>query len=91
MTEWIDLLQWPAMLLSVAAAYLVGSSRKWKRNAGFWIFLISNVLWIAWGVHDGAYALVVLQVALAVTNIRGVNKTQDQDPSGSSDGVTPSS
>lgn len=76
MTELIDLLQWPTMVLSVAAAYLVASSAKWKRNAGFWVFLASNVLWIAWGLHDEAHALVVLQVALGAMNIRGVNKTQ---------------
>jgi hypothetical protein len=45
---------------------------RWQR--GFWIFLASNVLWIVWGWHDRAYALVVLQVGLALLNIRGVSK-----------------
>lgn len=73
--EIIDLLQWPAMAASLAAAWLVASSRKHRRNAGFWVFLLSNVLWIAWGWHDDAYALIALQLGLAATNIRGVRKT----------------
>jgi hypothetical protein len=36
--------------------------------------MASNVLWVIWGVHAGAMALVVLQVALAALNIRGMKK-----------------
>jgi len=34
------------------------------------------VLWVIWGVHDGAYALISLQVALAALNIRGAVKNE---------------
>jgi len=74
--DWINLLQWPAMVVTVMAAWLVASQRKLKRNWGFWLFLLSNVLWIAWGLYDHAYALIVLQVCLALTNIRGAAKNQ---------------
>ncbi len=72
----IELLQWPAMLLTCAAAWLVASRAPPRRKAGFWVFLASNVLWVIWGLHDRAYALVVLQVALALLNIRGVDKNE---------------
>jgi hypothetical protein len=62
------------MVASVVAAWLVASRHERKRKWGFWIFLLSNALWCAWGWHDGAWALIVLQVALAATNIRGVAK-----------------
>jgi hypothetical protein len=62
------------MVATVAAAWLVGSRSRRKREAGFWCFLLSNVLWIIWGVHDHAYALVALQVARAVLNIREARK-----------------
>lgn len=75
-SEWLDLVQWPAMVATVLAAWLVGSNRQDRRNAGFWVFLASNVLWGLWGVHDGAYALIALQLALAALNIRGVSKTE---------------
>lgn len=74
--DWLDLVQWPAMVATVLAAWLVASNSKGRRNAGFWIFLVSNALWIAWGLHDKAYALITLQVALAALNIRGVFKTE---------------
>jgi len=57
------------MFVTVVAAWLVASQRKFKRNWGFWLFLASNVLWIVWGWHDGAYALILLQVCLAFLNI----------------------
>jgi hypothetical protein len=72
----MNLVQWPAMVVTVVASWLVASSHEGKRNAGFWIFLLSNALWIAWGLYSGAVALVVLQVCLAAMNIRGAKKTE---------------
>jgi hypothetical protein len=74
--ELVNWLQWPAMLVTVIAAWMVASQKKFKRNWGFWFFLLSNLLWIVWGVGDGAYALIVLQLALAALNIRGTVKNQ---------------
>ena len=54
--SWLDALQWPAMTASVAAAWLVASSRERRRKWGFWCFLLSNVLWALWGWHDRAWA-----------------------------------
>ena len=73
-----DLIQWPAMVASVGAAWLVASQQERRRNWGFWCFLLSNVLWIAWGWHDHAWALVALQVGLAALNVRGVKKNQPE-------------
>ena len=73
----LELLQWPAMLVTVAASWLVASPIKGRRNAGFWVFLASNALWIVWAVNDGAYALIALQIALAGMNIRGATKTTE--------------
>jgi hypothetical protein len=72
----INAIQWPAMLVTVVAAWMVASQRKFKRNWGFWLFLLSNVLWIIWGLRDGAYALIILQVCLAFLNIRGAVKNR---------------
>jgi len=72
--DFADFVQWPAMLLTAAASWLVGSQNKFKRSLAFWIFLFSNVLWIIWGWHAGAIALIILQVLLAAINIRGVQK-----------------
>jgi hypothetical protein len=74
--DFIDLLQWPAMVATIAGAWLVASRTARKRAVGFWIFLLSNVLWVAWGLHDHAYALVGLQFFLAALNVRGVRKNE---------------
>ena len=76
--DYIDYLQWPAMVVTVFAAWLIGSQSRRKRTVGFWCFLLSNVLWVIWGLHDEAYALVTLQVALAVMNFRGVYKNDPE-------------
>ena len=75
--DWLSLVQWPAMAATIAAAWLVASRHKHGRMIGFWVFLVSNVLWIVWGWHDAAYALIALQFALAALNIRGVLKNED--------------
>jgi hypothetical protein len=72
----IDLLQWPAMAVTIVAAYLVGSRLPRRRAIGFWCFLAGNVLWVAWGLHDTAYALVGLQFFLAALNVRGIYKNE---------------
>ena len=72
----VDLVQWPAMAATVAAAWLVASRTARRRAIGFWVFLASNVLWVLWGLHDHAYALVGLQFCLAAMNIRGVYKNE---------------
>jgi hypothetical protein len=63
------------MAATLVAAWLVASERKWRRSLGFWCFALSNLLWIAWGWHDRAYALIALQVGLFVLNLRGLKKT----------------
>lgn len=64
------------MAVSLLAAWLVASTQERRRFAGFWLFLLSNVLWVVWGLSTNAYALIALQVALAVLNIRGAKKAE---------------
>ena len=79
MNVMIDLLQWPAMLVTVLAAWLVGSRERKRRKVGFWVFLASNALWIAWGLPAEAYALVLLQLCLAAMNLRGGYKNRKRE------------
>lgn len=81
--DWLDLIQWPAMTTTVAAAWLIGSLHRRRRRIGFCCFLLSNLLWILWGWSAKAWALIVLQLCLALTNIRGLRKNdphQADDP-----------
>ena len=76
MEAFLDFLQWPAMLVTLYAAYLIGSKRADRRVFGFCMFILSNVLWIAWGWHDEAWALIILQLSLMAMNIRGIFKNE---------------
>ncbi|MEC5398535.1 hypothetical protein [Uliginosibacterium sp. H1] len=75
--QWLDYLQWPAMLTNVIAAWMVASRDGGRRTAGFWWFTAGNVLWTAWGLHTQAYALILLQLALFALNMRGIAKNDD--------------
>jgi hypothetical protein len=72
----LDAVQWPAMAVTLFAAWLVASKNQKRRAAGFWWFIASNVLWIAWGWHTKAWALIALQVGLFAMNVRGAKKNE---------------
>ena len=64
------------MIIMVTATWMVASQSKRRRAIAFWAYLTANALWVAWGLHDGAYALVISQFLLAALNIRGVRKNE---------------
>ena len=76
MGDALDWVQWPAMVVTVVAAWHVASRKSSARGFGFWCFLASNVLWVVWGVATSVYALVALQLCLAVLNIRGAIRNE---------------
>ena len=78
MEAFMDALQWPALVVTLLAAWLVGSQTKRRRLLGFWFFIASNLLWIAWGWHAHAYALIGLQVGLFALNLRGARKNDPE-------------
>jgi hypothetical protein len=76
MEHWVDIdaVQWPAMVATLAAAWFVASTKQHRRRWGFWVFVLSNLLWIVWGWHAEAYGLIALQVGLFVMNVRGIER-----------------
>ena len=76
----LDALQWPAMLVTLLAAWLVGSQQRGRRSWGFWCFALSNLLWVIWGWHTQAWALILLQFGLFALNLRGVRKNDPEAP-----------
>jgi hypothetical protein len=79
----LSAVQWPAMIATLIAAWLVASQSKLRRKWGFWCFILSNILWVAWGWHDKAYALIALQLGLFALNVRGANKNEPAADGGS--------
>ena len=74
--DWLDALQWVALIITVIAAWLVGSQRQRRRETGFILFLLCNVVWGGGGWHAQAYAVLALQFFLAISNVRGIIKTR---------------
>ena len=73
---WLDALQWPAMVVTLVAAWLVASRQTSRRAHGFWWFIASNILWVVWAWHVHAWALIALQVGLFAMNVRGAVKNE---------------
>lgn len=65
-----------SVVVTVIASWLVASKDEHRRNVGFWVFMLSNALWIVWGFHSGATALIALQLCLSAMNIRGAMKIE---------------
>ena len=76
MGDFLDAVQWPAMAVTLVASWLVASQSRRKRSWGFWCFVASNILWVAWGWQAHAWALIVLQFGLFVLNLRGAWKNE---------------
>lgn len=70
----IELLQWPAMAITVLAAWFMGSVRARRRVIAFWCFTVGNALWVIWGASHEAYGLIMLEIILALMNMRGLKK-----------------
>jgi hypothetical protein len=76
----LNLIQWPAMFVTVVAAWFVASRSPARRRIGFWLFLASNVLWVVWGFSARAYGLIALQICLALMNLRGEQRNAQTPP-----------
>ena len=74
--SWLDAIQWPAMAVTLVAAWLVASRQPSRRAHGFWWFVASNILWVIWGWNAHAWALIALQVGLFALNVRGAIKNE---------------
>ncbi len=64
------------MIVTVLGVWLIASQDKRRRMIGFWCSLLSNFLWVVWGWYVHAHALIILQIALAILNIRGASKNE---------------
>lgn len=80
--SWLGYMQWPALIVTVLASWMVSVRYKDRRKTGFWLFLLSNILWGVWGVYAQAYALIALQICLSITNIHGIltNREKHKNP-----------
>ena len=76
--DFVELLQWPAMAITVLAAWFMGSIRAKRRAVAFWCFTAGNAIWVVWGLSHAAYGLITLEVIMALMNMRGLKKNLTQ-------------
>ncbi len=75
--DFLALLEWPAMAISLAAAWWMGSRKPGKRIAAFCMLIVGNLMWIGWGWGEDARALIALNLGLLALNVRGILKNED--------------
>lgn len=64
------------MVVTLLAAWLMTFRNARRRLWAFRLFVLSNVLWIAWGLVSQAYSLVLLQIGLFLINLKGVEELE---------------
>lgn len=77
MDDVLALLEWPAMAITLAAAWWMGSQRAERRILAFSLLIVGNLLWIGWGWGESAWALIALNVGLLGLNVRGIAKNDE--------------
>jgi len=77
MDEVLALLEWPAMAITLAAAWWMGSQRAKRRILAFSLLIVGNLLWIGWGWGESAWALIALNLGLLGLNVRGIAKNDE--------------
>jgi hypothetical protein len=77
-------IDWLAMALSLYGAYLLGN----KKEIGFIIFAISNVIWILLGLFFmSSYGMAIGNLAFFLINLRGYVSWKKNDVELKNDGV----
>jgi hypothetical protein len=77
MEDWLAWMEWPAMAVSLLAAWMIASKNPQQRVRAFILLIVGNLLWIGWGWGDTAWALIALNVGLMALNVRGILKNED--------------
>ena len=78
MEDYLAYLEWPAMAITLAAAWWMGSTKPQKRIVAFGMLIVGNLMWIGWGWGDEAWALIALNLGLLALNIRAIMKNEEE-------------
>jgi len=64
---------WAASITALIGAALIAMRSPRLSKWGFVAFLASNLLWIGWGIHCGAWELVCQNVGFLFTSVAGIS------------------
>jgi hypothetical protein len=66
----LDGLSWGSCVLLLIGLHLIGD----KQRIGFFVALLAEFGWIAWGALTGAWALVGMSAAISIMYVRALRK-----------------
>lgn len=64
--------EWLGSITGLAGAGLLALNSDIS-GYGFWLFLLSNIAWLTFGVRTRTWSLVLMQVGFAATSVVGIN------------------
>lgn len=64
-------LDWIGCIAALAGAGLLAANIE-RSPYGWWLFLLSNVAWIAFGLRTRTWSLVVMQIGFTGTSMLGI-------------------
>lgn len=73
----VSILQWVGCGLAVIGSFLIALRGK-RPDVGFWLYLISNIVWIVYGDLTHAPGLITMQVVFLLTNALGIYRWSDR-------------
>jgi len=68
---WVNALEWAGCAAGLLGSLLVAMNNRLS-GWGFVVILVSNVLWIAFGLVTGTIGLVVMQAGFMATSLLGI-------------------
>lgn len=71
MGHWISFMEWSGAALGLLGALLLSMNRVFSRY-GWLLFLLSNFMWIGFGIATEAWGLVFMQVGFTLTSLNGL-------------------
>lgn len=64
-------MDWIGTITALAGAYLLSFDKTWSRW-GWVLYLVSNVAWVAYGVHSDVWSLVIMQIGFMGATLNGI-------------------
>lgn len=71
-TQHQKLIEWVAAAFGILGAGLLAINQPTISGYGFVAFLLSNALWIGWGLRQRAYGLLTMQAGFTITSVLGI-------------------
>lgn len=63
---------WIGALLAIVGSYLLSFGGAGMIKWGWVAYVVSNLFWVSYGINNGKWSIIVMQVVFMVSSINGV-------------------